>query len=478
MDIASTFLNRFGPERVYGDSPTLDRYSRDFSLSPSGRPDWVIKAKSVEEVQYVLKVAQSYHIPVTPSSSRVHFYGGTIPRRGGIVLDLTEMDRILEIDELNRRVRIEAGVTWENLSKNLGERGLRVMMPLLPHPLRSVITDLLEREVITNTVYEYGEPLQGMEVVWPNGEIFRTGSASVTGYPDSMAQGVNPSGPGIDFYRLLQGAQGTFGVVTWANIKVEFLPKINKLFFIPLSDISRGMAFLSKVLRLRIGQECFLLNRKNLSLALNMDRKDMDESPYALIIVLSGFRRYPEMKIGYEEALLRGVAKEEFPEFLLLEEIPHGPSSNEFVSMLRNPWSNPETYWKHQGGRGWQSLFFITRPSHVKKFIELVGRIVVSYGYNQEEMGIYLQPIEHNRACHLGFDLFYDPGNDSEREKIRRIYREGVERCLAEGALFTRPYGEASTLVFERAPEYARALKRVKAIFDPLHLMNPGKLCF
>ena len=62
-------------------------------------------------------------------------------------------------------------------------------MPLLPHPDRSVVTDHLEREVITNTVYDYGEPMQSMEVVWPNGDIFRMGSASVPGYPDSPSKG-------------------------------------------------------------------------------------------------------------------------------------------------------------------------------------------------------------------------------------------------------------------------------------------------
>ena len=143
------------------------------------------------------------------------------------------MNRILEIDEFNRRVRIEAGVTWGQLTEELEKRGFRMIMPLLPHPQRSVVTDYLEREVPTNTVYDYGEPLQSMEVVWPTGEIFRMGSASVNGYPDSESKGANPSGPGIDFYRFLQGAQGTMGVVTWSNLKIESIPKIDKVLFAP-----------------------------------------------------------------------------------------------------------------------------------------------------------------------------------------------------------------------------------------------------
>ncbi len=481
MDIASNFLQRFGPEHLYRDPQTLDYYSRDYSLSPPKRPDWVVKAKNVEDVQYVLKVASSHTIPVTPSSSRVHFYGGTIPNKGGILLDLTEMDRVLEIDELNKRARIEAGVTWSKLSRSLQERGLRAVMPLCPHPLRSVVADLLEREVITNTVYEYGEPLQGMEVVWPNGEVFRTGSASVEGYPNSVSKGVNPAGPGIDFYRLLQGAQGTLGVVTWANIKVEYLPKLDKAFFVPVSNISRGIEFLSRALRLRVGQESFFLDRMNLALILNIKPQRAKEvfSPWTLWFVLSGLERYPEEKIGYEEELLRGLVKEEFQEFTLLEELPEYVfSRNEPVRMLRRAWPESLIYWKQCVKGGCQSLFFLTKPSHVEKFVGLVEKIAIEFGFNREEFGIYVQPIEQNRVCHLEFDLFYDPANDLERERMATFYLEAVRHCLDEGALFTRPYGEAARLVFERAPEYAKALKRVKAIFDPQNLMNPGRLCF
>ena len=233
MSIKEELVKAVGVEH-FSDAPeVLSTYSKDFSLATGGAPDYVVKAKDVQQVQKVINFANEHKIPVVPASSAVHFHGATIPRKGGIVLDLSAMNQILEVDELNRRVRIEAGVTWEQLTKALGKKGFRMIMPLLPHPQRSVVTDWLEREVTTNTVYDYGEPLQGMEVVWPTGEIFRTGSASVAGYPDSPSKGANPSGPGLDFYRFLQGAQGTMGVVTWANLKIEYLPKIDKLLFAP-----------------------------------------------------------------------------------------------------------------------------------------------------------------------------------------------------------------------------------------------------
>src|SRR4030042_1843827 len=140
---------------------------------------------------------------------------------------------------------------------------------------RSVLPDYLEREVPTNTVYDYGEPMQSMEVVWPTGEIFRMGSASVNGYPDSASKGANPSGPGLDFYRFLQGAQGTMGVVTWANLKIESIPKIDKVYFAAIDDLSYGIKFLYRLLPRRVGQEVLLLN--NVDLAAIAAQGDSDE---------------------------------------------------------------------------------------------------------------------------------------------------------------------------------------------------------
>jgi len=254
-----------GSENFSDDPKALEPYIKDFSLTPPAAPDCAVKPKDAQEVQKVIKFANENSLPVVPISSGVHFHGATIAKKGGIVLDLTRMNRIFEVDELNRRVRMEAGVTWEKITSHLNKKGFRIMMPLLPHSLRSAVTDHLEREVITNTVYDYGEPLQSMEVVWPTGEIFRTGSASVMGYPDSPSKGANPAGPGIDFYRFLQSAQGTMGVVTWANFKIEYLTKMDKIFLAPVNDLSYAMEFLYKILRLRIGQECLLLNSINLA---------------------------------------------------------------------------------------------------------------------------------------------------------------------------------------------------------------------
>ena len=473
-----------GAKHVSDLKKDLSQYAADYSLLPSGTADFVVWPGSEEEISQIVRLCNDEKIALVPVSSGVHFNGSTIPKEGGIVLDLARLNRIIEINAYNRMARIEPGVTWEELSRAVGENGLRVMMPLAPHPKRSVLTDLLEREVITNTVFDYGEPTLSMGVVWPTGEIFRTGSASVDGYPNGPSQGMNPSGPGLDFYRLLQGAQGTMGIVTWMNVKLESVTKIDKIYFAPVKDLSYANEFLHRILPRRIGQECLFLNNLNLASLVAGGAEELEKlrkglPPWTLILVLCGLKMRPEERIAYEEKLLNEVLRNEFPALDLNDGLKRVPGLGEkVIAMLRKPWNGKRPYWKHQWKGGCQSLFFIAKPGSAPVFLEIAAAAAAKHGYPGEHIGAYIQPIEHNRACYMEFDFFYDPSDASSKDAIRAIYREAAEALMAKGAVFTRPYGVLASMVYERAATYTMALRKVKKVFDPNNIMNPGNLCF
>jgi hypothetical protein len=485
VSIREKLIKAVGAENFSDKPKILESFSKDFSVEPAGVPNYVVKAKTVPQIQKVIKFANENKLPVVPVSSGVHFYGAAIPNQGGIILDLTGMNRILEIDELNRRVRIEPGVTWEQLCKELDKKGMRIMMPLLPHASRSVVMDHIEREVITNTVYDYGEPMQSFEVVWPTGEAFRMGSASVTGYPDSPSKGANPSGPGLDFYRFFQGAQGTMGIVSWANIKIQSQPKIDKMLLAPFNDLDLVTEFLYRILRIRIGQECILLNNTDLACIIADDMTDdfekvrADLPPWTLGLVISGLKVLPEEKIKYEEDALNEIIRNEFPEVFLSENFPGYPAlGKKLLPLLRQPWPKKETYWKNRYKGGCQSLSFVTRPNLAQSYIDIVNDVAVAYGYPLDDIGCYVQPIEHNRACNLEFNFFYDPENQPETEIIRDMYYRTAEVLISQGVFFSRPYGQLADMVYNKAADYATTLRTIKKVFDPNNIMNPGKLCF
>ena len=327
--------------------------------------------------------------------------------------------------------------------------------------------------------------MQGMELVWPNGDIFRTGSASVNGYPDSPSKGANPSGPGIDFYRLIQGAQGTMGIVTWTNLKIQNKTTIDKILFTPVDDLNYAQDFLYRILRIRIGQECLLLNSMDMAAIITDDwAKDFEKNratlpPWTLVLVLSGLWKLPEEKIKYEENALRKIMKEEFHEIKLTDSLPGFLGlDKKMMPMLRKSWAPGQTYWKQRYKGGCQSLFFITKPDLSAGFVDTVIDVAVAFGYPVDDIGVYVQPIEHNRACYMQFDFFYDPASQAETDKIAAMYLEAAKVLQAEGAFFTRPYGKLADVVYDKAAGYAATLRRVKKIFDPNNVMHPGNLCF
>jgi FAD/FMN-containing dehydrogenase len=111
-------------------------------------------------------------------------------------------------------------------------------------------------------------------------------------------------------------------------------------------------------------------------------------------------------------------------------------------------------------------------------YVDIVESIAPRYGYPVEDIGSYIQPIEHNRACQVEFTFFYDDTNEEAEARIEALYGDAAKALISEGALFTRPYGMLAPMVYERATNYVMALKRVKNIFDPKNIMNPGNLCF
>ncbi|MFO8101587.1 MAG: FAD-binding oxidoreductase [Dehalococcoidia bacterium] len=486
MSISSKLVKIAGERGVIEEQAKMKSFNYSCSLDPPRTPNYVVRTKSAEEVRKVIKLANKEGVPVIPSSSAIHFNGNTIANQGGIVIDLSGMKKIIEFDERNRKVMIEPGVTWKELGARLKKKQAMTMNPLLPHARSSVVTACLERQPALNPQFEYGEPISSMEMVWPTGEIFRTGTASSTGYPKNFADGGYPYGPGpIDPIRLLQGAQGTMGIVTWANIKTEFLPPVNKSFFIGFESMNTMVEALYAIQRRRIGHECFALD--NLNLATILARDMSDDFPklrkalpgWSVLLILGGGRWFPEDKIAYQEEALRELQANVFPDSPLEEVIPGYGSTRTLPELLRNPWPEEELYWKWRTRGACQDMFFITVLEKAPLLAAAVSETVEECGFDPHNLGIYIQPIENASAAHMEFNFYYNPNSPEEVATTKFAYAAAIEEALKLEAHFSRPYGKImSDLVYEKAGSYTALLKQTKEMFDPKHIMNPGKLCF
>jgi len=477
MDLKRELASIVGSEYVSHDPDILEKYARDYSFVPPRRPSCVAYPKNTEEVQGVVRYASEHLIPVTPRSSCVSFYGAGIPSQGGIILDLTRMNKILGIDGLDRVVKVEPGVTWAQVQEELEKQGMMVCNPLLPHPTKSVLTSTMEREPILIPKNEYSEGFLTSEMVLANGEIFYTGTAIAKG----MRGGINPE-HFIPSTRLFLGAQGTLSIMTWANLKIELLPRIDKLFFIPFDRIEDLAEPIYRIQRYMLGNECFVLNRFNLAAMLAEGKTDEFNTlreilpPWTLILCLSGLHRLPEEKIAYEKEVLMEVAAE--LDLDVLRTVSGIPGlDKKILSMLRKPWAH-DTYWKFCYKGSCHDVFFHTTLNRSSEFTKAMDAVAVKHGYPTRDIGFYLQPIERGRISYCQYGFHCDPNDARDVERVHSLYLEASELAISMGGIFTTPYGPWANMVYSRAATYTAVMKVVKDAFDPNNIMNPAKLCF
>ena len=246
MPMKEDLIEILGKENVFDDEETLRKYSSDHSFESPQTAALVVFAQNVEQVQEVIRYANEKEVPVVPFSSGLNLHGAAVLKKGGILLNLSKMNRIVDIDEDNRLVVIEPGVTFSQLQDELEKKRLRVMIPFGAHPDCSVISSWVERDpVLAPLSLECGNDLlMGAESVLPDGKFFRTGLWFSEGNPGSHVRSV----------------QATMGVIIRACFKVETLPAERKIYALQFESFNEVIEPLKLIQSSEAGFECFLLN--------------------------------------------------------------------------------------------------------------------------------------------------------------------------------------------------------------------------
>jgi FAD/FMN-containing dehydrogenase len=94
-----------------------------------------------------------------------------------------------------------------------------------------------------------------------------------------------------------------------------------------------------------------------------------------------------------------------------------------------------------------------------------------------ENLGVYIQPLVQGTSCHCEFNLYHDPVKQNELDKTQWMVNEGSRTLAKQGGFFSRPYGAWVDFAYANAAETVAMQRKVKKIFDPKGILNPGKLC-
>ena len=211
----------------------LDAYAKDISFVNPVRPAGVVQPKNAEEVQRIIEFANRTRTPLVPvSSGPPHFRGDTVPSVGGaMIVDLSGMNRIVNVQRANRVAMCEPGVTFGELIAEVAKHGLRLNMPLLPRKTKSVVGSLLGREPVVMPKYQWdiSDPLACAGLFFGTGDEFRTGQAAGPGTIEEQwavgAMQKAPYGPGTpSLHRLIQGVRGLWASSPGPPCAVNYSP--------------------------------------------------------------------------------------------------------------------------------------------------------------------------------------------------------------------------------------------------------------
>ena len=474
-----------GSDNVLDSPKTLEEYSQDAGLVPGMKPGCVVRPANAEEVQAVVKWANDTRTPLVPvSSGAPHFRGDTAPGAEGVViLDLSRMKKIIRIDPVNKVAMVEPGVTYAELQPALEKEGLCAYMPLAPRATKSVIASVLEREPITMPSHHWDstDPLLCAEVVFGSGDRFRTGEASG---PDTVEEQweigrvqMNPFGHShVDFQRLISGAQGTIGIVTWATLKCCYLSSTSRALLVPSDRLEPLIDLIYQPLRYRLGGKLFIINGLNLACLLGNSPDEIRElvntlPAWILFASFEGYGILPEDKVAYEQADFTGMA-----ESCGLKPVTAvaGVKADDLFFVLCKPSSEP--YWKTRPKGSFRDVFFLTTLDKTPGVASAMYDLAQQFDFPPENIGVYVQPIVQGTSCHCEFDLYYDP---KERpEKLNQLIDAAVEKFAGMGGFFSRPYPTWKDIAYRDAAGTVGMQKKIKELFDPRGILNPGKLCF
>ena len=235
--LADEFRSIVGDEWFLDTPEDLATYSYDGFL-PEFRPDAIVIPSSTGEISSIMRIANREKINITPRGAGTNICGGSVAKKGGLVIAFHRMNRILEIDPENRCAVVQPGVVNANLQKDVARYGL--MYP--PDPA-SMFVSTIGGNVALNAGgprgVKYGatrDYLLGLEVVLPSGEVIKTGGKTLK------------NASGYDLTRLFCGSEGTLGIFTQIIVRLIPLPPAKATLQAIFSDLDAAATTVSAII--------------------------------------------------------------------------------------------------------------------------------------------------------------------------------------------------------------------------------------
>lgn len=453
VDAALSEIDRALPSgAVITDPDVRETYAHDESETPPCVPDAVVRARTTADVVAVMRAASAHRVPVTPRAGGTGRTGGAVPVAGGLVLAFEGMDRILEIDRDDLVAVVEPGVVTGVLHDTVQAQGL--FYPPDPNSLESC---RLGGNVAENAggprAFKYGvtrEYVLGLEVVTADGTVLELGKRTVKGVT------------GYDLAALVVGSEGTLAVVTRATLGLLPAPERVVTMLVLLPDMAAVGRAVSAATTSRVVPRCVeLLDEHTVALVRpNVAVTIPPEARAMLLVELDGDERATDAEL---ERCGTAFAEAGAIDVLVAR---HGGDRDKLWAARRELSHALRRTAKYK-----LSEDVVVPRSQIGTLIDRARAI-------SERTGIRMPTYGHAGDGNLHVNFLWD--DPAERPTVEKAIEALFRDVVALRGTLSGEHGigvlKAPYLPLEQSPDLIALQERIKDLFDPNHILNPGKI--
>lgn len=441
-----------GEENVNSGPSARDLHCRDFGFHPCSRPAVVVWPHSTEEISKILAWADDELIPITPWGAGTSTEGNPIPVAGGVVLDLTAMDKILNLWTDDMQIQVEPGISYKDMNHKLRHQGL--FFP--PDPGASAtIGGMVANGASGVRTVKYGgtkDYVMGLEMVVPGGQVINTGSRA------------HKSSSGYDLTRLIVGSEGTLGVVTKATLRLAGRPEHFAAVVASFPSVETATKAVVQVIATGTGPAALEMLTAPVAGVLNRDHKlGLPESP----LLLMEFNGFSENSLAEALEMVEDVCRDLD---CLAFETGLGREQRDKLWSARHDLAEVIK----RAHPGLENL--ITDAAvPISAYPALIARC--QEVLERDKLDGYVFGHAGDGNLHLVWPG--DPAQKEHWEKIEKGNQKIVEYAIELGGTATGEHGVGIGKRRYMVQEHGASLeymRRIKQAFDPKGIMNPGKI--
>jgi glycolate oxidase len=450
-------IELLGEDRVYTGEAINEDYSHDELGGISKMPDVLVDVLTTEEVSKIMAYANESSIPVVARGSGTGLVGAAVAIKGGIMLNLTKMNKILELDEENLTLTLEPGVLLMEISKFVEEYDL--FYPPDPGEKSATIGGNISTNAGGMRAVKYGvtrDYVRGLTVVLPTGKVIEVGGKVVK----------NSSGYSIK--DLVCGSEGTLGIITQAVLKLIPLPKKAISLLIPFPNLDMAINTVPKIIKSKATPTAVEFMQREVILAAEefLGKKFPDNSSDAYLLLTFDGNSKEEIEGNYEN-----VANICLEEGALDVYIVDTDERKEAVWSARGAFLEAVKATTTE----MDECDVVVPRNKVAEFIKYTDKL-------QKQFDIRIRSFGHAGDGNLHVYALRDALGQGEWEKklgdvFECMYNKSIELHGLVSGEHGIGYAKRPYLFNQYGDDYMDLMKNIKSAFDPKNILNPGKVC-